>query len=164
MLEMLTTYFNGEKYAGLLLAAVAMGLLIVAAIMFRAGPAFRSFALTVAVLALAQIALGVGLYLRTGPQVDRLVEQLRADPAAFAAAETPRMARVQRNFVIIEYVELAIILVTAIAAIALRGRPDVTGVALGLLITASMLLAFDIFAERRGAEYETAIRDLQRSL
>ena len=35
--------------------------------------------MTAGILALVQIALGVGLYFRTGPQVDRIVEQLQRD-------------------------------------------------------------------------------------
>ena len=63
------------------------------------------------------------------------------------------MARVQRNFVVIEYIELFIIVTTAVAAVYLKARPGPSGVLLGLLISASVLLAFDLIAERRGAEY-----------
>lgn len=45
------------------------------------------------------------------------------------------MARVQKNFVIIEYIELFIIVVTAAAAVSLKARPGLAGVALGLLIS-----------------------------
>lgn len=57
----------------------------------------------------------------------------------------------------VEYVELALIMITAIVAIAQKGRPGVTGVALGLLIGAAVLLAFDLVAERRGAVYLDAL-------
>lgn len=157
MQESLVVYFNGEKYAGLLLAAIAVAMMVAAIIIFRAGAGFRSFALTLVIAAIAEIALGVGLYVRTGTQVSRLEEQLRRDAPAFYAAEAPRMARVQRNFVIVEYVELALILVSALAAVALKTRPGPAGIALGLLIAASMVLAFDVFAERRGAEYTAAL-------
>jgi len=150
-------YFNGEKHAGLLLAGVSVAVLIAATLLFRARLDPRSFAITLGVLALAQMALGVGLYLRTGPQVSRLVEQLHSDATGFHAAEGARMARVQGNFVVVEYVELLIIIVTAITAVTQKTRPDLTGVALGLLVSASLLLAFDLIAERRGAEYLAAI-------
>jgi len=157
MQDAMTVYFNGEKYAGLLLAGVATALLVAAAIMFRARLDLRAFALTLGILALAQIVLGVGLYLRTGPQVSRLVAQLHSDAAGFRAAESARMARVQSNFVVVEYVELAVIILTAVAAVAQKHAPGRSGIALGLLISASMLLAFDVIAERRGAEYLSAI-------
>lgn len=108
-------------------------------------------------MAVAQVALGLGLYLRAGPQVSRLLGQLSSDAAAFKSAEGARMARVQSNFVVIEYVELLIIVVTAFAAATQKARPGLTGIALGLLISASFLLAFDLVAERRGADYVAAI-------
>ncbi len=49
------------------------------------------------------------------------------------------MARVQRSFVVVEYVELLIIIVTAVVAVAQKTRPALAGVALGLLISASLL-------------------------
>jgi hypothetical protein len=119
----LTTYFEGEKSAGLLIAAI-----------------------------------GVGLHLRTGPQVSSLIAQLGSDGARFFADEGARMARAQRNFVIIQYVELAVIVTAAIAAFALKNRFSLTGIALGLLCHAAFLLAFDLVAERRGDIYLTALR------
>lgn len=67
------------------------------------------------------------------------------------------MARVQRTFIIVEYVELFVVVVTALTAISSKARPGLMGVALGLLISASVLLAFDLVAERRGAEYLSSI-------
>src|SRR5688572_2784575 len=130
MQHALTIYFDGEKYAGLLLAAAAAGVLVAAAVIFRARMDLRSFAITLGVLALAEIALGVGLYVRTGPQVTRLVEQLHADAPALRSAEGERMARVQRNFVIVEYVEVTLIVLAALVALTQKGRPVLTGIAL----------------------------------
>jgi hypothetical protein len=157
MLDALTVYLDGEKSAGLFLAGIAAAALVAAVILFRTGPNLRSFALTVGILALPEIALGIGLYLRTGPQVSGLVQQLGRDAGAFRSAERVRMTRVQRNFVVIEYVELMSIIATALLAISQKARPGVSGVALGILINAAMLLAFDVIAERRGADYLAAI-------
>lgn len=65
MQDALTVYFNGEKYAGLMLAGIALAVIIAATIMFRAGAGFRAFSVTLGIVALAEIALGIGLYLRT---------------------------------------------------------------------------------------------------
>ena len=157
MQDALTLYFNGEKYAGLLLAGMAFAALVASAVMWRAGSPLRPFSTTVGFFALAEIALGGGLYLRTGPQVNRLDEQLRSDPQSFYSSEAARMRRVQRNFVIVEYVEVVIIVTAAIAALSLKSRSGPAGVALGLLINASVVFAFDVFAERRGAEYVSAL-------
>jgi hypothetical protein len=86
-----------------------------------------------------------------------LLSQLGADSARFFTDETTRMARVQVNFIMIQYVELAVIVIAAITAIALKNRFWLSGIALGLLCHAACLLAFDIVAERRGAVYVAAI-------
>jgi hypothetical protein len=163
MQEALAVYFDGEKHAGLVLTGIAVAVMIAAIVMFRAGAGFRSFALTLTIAALAEIALGVGLYLRTGPQVRRLEQQFLSAPAQYYREEGARMARVQRTFVVVEYIELFVIVATAVAAVFLKTRSSITGVALGLLITAAVLLAFDLFAERRGAKYVAAIASGGRS-
>jgi hypothetical protein len=157
MHDALTVYFNGEKSAGLVLAGLATTAIVFASLLFRAGGGFRSFATTLVLLALAEAALGVGLHARTGPQVRGLEDQLRSDSPSFYSAERARMARVQRNFVLVEYVEALLIVTTALAALFLKTHSGLLGVALGLLINGSVLLAFDLFAERRGAEYLEAI-------
>ena len=52
--------------------------------------------------------------------------------------------------------------VAAIVAVARKGSYTVTGVALGLLINAAILLAFDLLAERRGAVYLAVIEAARR--
>jgi len=155
----LTIYFNGEKNAGLFIAVVGAAIVAAAVVLFRARSDFRSFALTLGIVALVEIAIGVGLYLKTDPQVGRLRAQLDSSPSNLYADEGARMARVQRNFVVIEYVEVALIIVTAVVAIARKSNVTLTGVALGLLINAALLLAFDLLAERRGAAYLAALEN-----
>jgi hypothetical protein len=58
--------------------------------------------------------------------------------------------------------EVALILVSAIVAVAGKDSHAVAGVALGLLINASLLLTFDLLAERRGAAYLTVIEAARR--
>jgi hypothetical protein len=164
MHDALTTYFDGEKSAAVLIAGIGAAALALAVVLYQPRWGLRSFAVTLAVLALIEIAIGVGLYLRTGPQVANLLAQLGSDSARFVAEEGARMTRVQRTFVIIQYVELAVIVTTAISAIALKHRLMLSGVALGLLIHAAFLLAFDIVAERRGAIYLSEIRTRSAAL
>jgi len=157
MHDALTIYFDGEKNAGLFLAGVGVAVIAAAVFMLRSRVGLRSFAVTLIVLAVAEIALGVGLYLRTGPQVSRLVAQMSSAETRFYADEGTRMARVQKNFVTVEYIEVAIIILSAIVALTQKSRPGIAGVALGLLIHGAILLAFDLIAERRGTAYEAAI-------
>lgn len=164
MQDAMTVYFDGEKNAGLLIAGIGVAALALAAVFYQPRWGLRSFAVALAVLALVEIAIGVGLYLRTGPQVASLLTQLGSDSTRFFADEGARMARVQRNFVIIQYIELTVIVTAAIAAIALKNRFWLSGIALALLCHAAFLLAFDLVAERRGAIYLTELRTRSAAL
>lgn len=158
MQDALLSYFNGEKYAALVLTGLGIIALVAAAVFFPPRWGLRSFAVTLGILALIEIALGVGLYLRTGLQVSALLGQLGTDAPRLLAEEGARMARVQRNFIIVQYVEVAVIVGAAVVAMALKGRVTASGVALGLLIHAAVLLTFDMVAERRGALYVNALQ------
>jgi len=157
MQDALLAYFNGEKNSGLLLTGLGVIGIAAAALFSQPRWGLRSFAVTLAIFALVEIALGIGLYVRTGPQVTGLLAQLGSDAARFFSDEGARMARVQRNFVVVQYVEVAVITIGAIVAVAQKGRFWHSGIALGFVINAALLLAFDLVAERRGAGYVAAI-------
>jgi hypothetical protein len=163
MQDAVMTYFDGEKSAGLLLVGIGALGIAAALLFYQPRWGLRSLAVTLGILALAEIALGAGLYLRTDPQVRSLVTQLESEPRRFHSDEVARMNRVQRTFVVIQYVEVAVIIVSALVALTMKSRVGIAGVALGLLINAAFLLAFDIVAERRGALYLAAIEAQRRS-
>src|SRR2546421_10181314 len=127
MRDTLLAYFAGEKHAGLMVGALGLCGLLAAAILYQPRWELRSFAVTLAVFALAELAIGVGLYLRTGPQVERLLAQLAADAGRLFGDESARMTRVQRNFVFLEYGWLVAIAAAAIVAVAQKGRFFVSG-------------------------------------
>lgn len=57
----------------------------------------------------------------------------------------------------------ALAVTLGLLALMWKDRPGASGVALGLLISAAFLLAFDIIAERRGAAYLQALQALRTS-
>lgn len=67
MHDALITYFSGEKQAGLLLTGLGILGLAAAVIFVQPRWGLRSFGITLAVFALIEMAIGVGLYLRAGP-------------------------------------------------------------------------------------------------
>jgi hypothetical protein len=129
-------------------------MLITAVVLFPAKLELRSFAITVGVWSLLQLGIGMGLFLKTDAQVATLQSQL----ATSKETELPRMEKVQRNFVVLEVVWVVMIIAGALVAWRLKESSAVCGVALGILINASVLLAFDIVAERRGAVYLAALK------
>lgn len=159
MREAILTYFEGEQNAGLVAAIFAFLGLAAAGFLFERRASLRPLAITLVVAAILDLALGAALFFRTGPQVRSLVAQLASEERLFYAAETLRMIRVQKSFVILEYAWVALIVACLAAALTMRKRrPAISGVAFGLLLNFCFLLAFDLVAERRGAAYLTAIQ------
>ena len=151
-----SSYFTGEKRAGACLAV--LGILLLGAAVF-ASDGRRALAVTVGTLAVIEIGIGLGLFLRTGPQVNRLMAQLDSDPPAFTAAEDRRMTRVQRNFVVVKRAEFVVGAAALLGMLALGRGTTLREIALGLLPHAVLLFGFDAIAERRGAAYLEAIKD-----
>lgn len=94
---------------------------------------------------------------RESAVVGRTQLRERDEFGSFQDAIPNLLVRVQRNFVVVQYIEVAVIVIAAITAFAQKSRFWVAGVALGLLLNAALLLAFDLVAERRGAAYLAAI-------
>lgn len=160
MRDALLAYFDGEKSAGLVLALVGLGKLAVAiALVLRAGPGTRPFAIALAVLAALELVVGGALFARTPGQVASLLATLESEPATFYARESARMAAVQKTFVRLELVWTAILVGGAATAIALKQKPVPAGIASALVLGAGLFLAIDLVAERRGAAYELALRE-----
>jgi hypothetical protein len=157
MREALLTYFEGEKLAGLLAAAVGLVSLAAAAVFFQPRWDLRPFAVVLGVVGLVELAVGLGLWVRTGPQVERLLAQLVTDANRFYTEEGARMVKVQKNFITLERVWIGLLGVSTFVALTQKSRPVPFGVALGLMLHAAFFLAFDLVAERRGAEYLVSI-------
>jgi hypothetical protein len=150
----LLAYFAAEKQGALLIAAIGVAAGALAAYLWFAGGPFRAMAVPLAVIGLGQLALGVGLFARTDPQIARLLGGLRARPQATVQAELARMERVNRSFKVIETVEAAAIVIGVALALGVRSRHPVwAAVGMGILVQAAVTLVFDLFAERRALAY-----------
>ena len=157
--ESLAVYFAGEKSAGLVLAVIGALALAWGGLIYRNGAGdLRGVLWPVMLVGALQLAVGVGLYARTDGQVAALRAQLDREPPAFLAAERPRMAKVQRNFIVIEWVEVVLLVVGVALALGRKGSVVPWGVGAGMVVQAGVMLAFDLLAERRGAAWLDALR------
>lgn len=157
MQDVLLEYFTGEKFAGVVVAIAGAIGLVAAALLFAPRWELRPFAVVLAIMGLLELTVGLGLWLRTGPQVDQLLALHASDPARMIADETARMTRVQANFVRLEIVWVVLFVACAAVAFTQRGRPVLWSAALGVLLHAAFLFVFDSIAERRGAVYLAAL-------
>lgn len=161
MLDTLTAYFTGEKHGAIALMILGGVALTACLVLVATKSDYRAMAIPVGLVALLQVVIGVGLYVRTDPQVDALVAQHTAEPAAMVAAETARMDTVMRSFEIIKIVELVLIVVGVGLTHAFAHRPAIHAVGVGLIIQATVMLVFDLTAERRAVPYVEALHAVE---
>jgi hypothetical protein len=157
-MDPLASYFDGEKQGALWCVGLGCAAAMLAAWLWRAHHPFRAMAAPLALIALAQLALGAGLWARTDGQVAELRAGLVAEPGPARERELGRMERVNANFKWIEIVEAALIALGVGLALTMRARPTLMAVGMGLVLQASVMLVFDLFAERRADVYTTWLR------
>jgi len=154
--DALTTYFDGEKSAGLVLVGVGAIACVWAVVVRRGVSDAAGMFWPVVVIGALQLAIGAGLAARTPSQVAGLRAQMASAPSEMLAAETQRMQKVQRSFVVIEVVELVLLVVGVALALGFKGTYRAE-VGMGLALQAAVMLVFDLLAERRGALYLAAL-------
>jgi hypothetical protein len=160
MRDALATYFGLEKVWALSIAAVGLALLGLAVWLWLARGEYRGMAVPLGVIALIEIGVGLGVGLRTDGQVAQLVAQLDASPAALASTELTRMAGVMRTFQLIKIVELVLFASGVALTYVMRSSAFAFAAGVGLVAQTSLMLLFDLFAERRAEPYVRALEQL----
>jgi len=153
----LATYFQGERTAGWFLLALGVCGLGFGLWLHRGGGALRAMLWPMALVGALQIAVGLGLALKTPSQVATLEASLAADPVAARSHERARMEAVMARFRTILWVELAVILV-GLALTLQHDRPSWQSLGAGLVVQGGVMLAFDLFAQQRGVPYLAWLR------
>lgn len=156
--EPLLHYFTGEKAGAVVCIVLGIVAVLFATWAWRSHAAFRAMAIPIGFVGLAQLALGVGLWARTDKQVASLQAGLTVEPVAARQTELLRMERVNASFRVVEAIEAVLIVAGLALALAFRGRQTLTAVGMGVLLQASVMLVFDLFAEHRAHIYTTWLR------
>jgi hypothetical protein len=157
-MEQLHRYFDGERQAGMLAAALGVASIAFAVWLFRSGSPFRAMWIPLALVGLAQLGVGIGLNVRTGPQVAALVDGLDETHEETKRTEIARMDRVVKNFAILKLVWIVLMAVSVGLIMTMRSRPAAVGVGMALVVEAAVMLAFDVFAEARADVYLSWLR------
>ncbi len=153
----LTTYFQGERAAGWFLLALGVCGAGFGLWLHRGGGALRAMLWPMALVGALQVAVGLGLALKTPGQVATLEASLSAEPAAARTQERTRMEAVMGRFRTIVWVEIGVVLLGLALALQ-HGRPSWQGLGAGLVIQGGVMLAFDLFAQQRGVQYLAWLR------
>ncbi len=158
-LEVLRTYFRGERLEALIFIAplgVASVAFAVSLLRDERSPFTWGVAVPFLVLGLALLAVGLGVGLRTGSQVEELLRLSQTDAGGMIALEAARMAKVNAWWPI--YLRTW----TAFALVGLGLRFGVhkdwaLGLGTALLFFAGVGFMIDGFAERRAKPYTAAL-------
>jgi hypothetical protein len=157
MNDPIALYFTGEKNAGVLCVVLAVLSVALTLWVWRVHPPLRAIAAPLLLIGLIQLAIGLTLASQTRLQVASLRHDLASQPETARAQELARMDRVNRNFTRIKIVE-AVLIVAALALILAFRSSALVAIGLGLLLQTSVMLVFDVFAERRAQVYTTWLR------
>lgn len=154
-MDPIDAYFDAERAESVVF--VAVGLIALALAAFGAfvvrTPAWRGAATTLALVALVQLVVGGAVYLRTPQDQARAHALLAGDRAQLRAVEVPRMQLVMGNFVVYRWVEIALVVLGAVAIAFGAAGSLVRGAGAGLAAQSALMLVLDWFAERRGDDY-----------
>jgi len=104
------------------------------------------------------ICLSVAL--RSDADLARVTSMIESDRAGLATKELPRMAAVMRNFTVIISIEVLFLVASISTLLFMNLSVHTKGVMTGLLMQASWLFIFDMFARSRGADYYNYLRSV----
>lgn len=154
-MDAVNSYFDAERAESLLFVLVGALALLTSAyfLIVRRQPFFRGLALPLIAVALIQLAVGATVFVRSPRDAARVNAALQSDRAHIAAVELPRMKAVIRNFVLYRWIEIVLLLAGVVTLLAAAKGTLVRGAGLGLALQSALMLALDLFAERRAQVY-----------
>jgi len=153
--SMIQSYFQAEKKGGFL--AMAIGIVACAiggGVLLSAGPPFYTgISIPLVVIGFLEILVGAKVARRSDLQADDLEKLLAESPVEFQALESPRMAVILRNFILLKWVEIAFIAIGLVLILLNQENNFPKGLGTGLFAQGLFMLFFDLIAEKRGKKY-----------
>jgi hypothetical protein len=158
LLGVLRHYFAEELKESWVFVLAGCLALAAGAWLWRTQSAFKHALWPLAAIAVIQLAVGGAIIARTPSQQAGLEQGLQRDPKATRDAEIARLLRVLDGFRFYKLAEMALLAVALGLALLMPHHPIARGVALGLLLQASLMLAADLVAEHRAELYLDVLR------
>ena len=162
-------YFTAEKSESLLFIFIGIAAIIAAIVFlfFLKTNFYKGMALPLLLIALIQITVGYTVYKRSDNDRQRNVYAYDLNPSELKIKEIPRMEKVNKNFVLYRWIEIALAVAGLTLIILYRSNTDrsfLYGLGLGLLIQALIMLGADYFAEARAKEYTKGLKEFTQKI
>jgi len=151
-------YFIAEKQESLLflIIGIVAVILAIAFYFFMKTSLYKGAAIPLILIGLIQVVVGFTVYKRSDDDRIRNVYSYDMNPGQMKQDELPRMEKVNRNFVVYRWVEIAFAAIGILLIIKMRGNESGMfwyGFGIALMIQAFIMLGADYFAEERAHRY-----------
>jgi hypothetical protein len=162
-------YFMAEKQESLVfvIIGVAAVLAAVAFYFFLKTSFLKGAVIPLLVVGLIELVVGFSVYKRSDSDRIRIVYAYDMNPAELKMKEVPRMEKVNSNFVIYRWIELALLVTGIILSMVYGQNPGRSfwyGFGIALTLQAGIMLAADYFAEKRALEYTRGLKSYTREM
>ncbi|HMO61211.1 MAG TPA: hypothetical protein PKC39_01355 [Ferruginibacter sp.] len=155
-------YFIAEKIAGLVFLCLGIAAVILALVFFFGLKTnfYKGAAIPLFIVGLIITSIGFTIYNRSDADRIRNTYAYDMNPGELKNKELPRMQKVLKNFVLVKYAEVALLIVGLFLFIYHRNSTEHIfwkGFGLTLAIMAVIALAADYAAEKRAKTYSTGL-------
>lgn len=162
-------YFNAEKGESLLFIIIGVAAIILAIVFFFIIKSswYKGAAIPFFVIGMMHLVVGYTVYNRSDADRTRNVYAYDMNPTELKTKELPRMEKVNRNFVVYRYIEIALLVVGLVLIVLYRSQPDKNfwmGLGVALAIEAIISLGADHFAEKRAKIYTEGLKNFVQKL
>ena len=163
-MNVVSHYFNEEKkestlflFIGLLAIAISIFYLTV-----KKEPFFNGISYAFISIGLVQLVVGLTVYMRSDLDTVRVNHYIEREKMNINNFEIPRMEVVMKNFVIYQWVEIALIAVGILFIFLFDQKSLGRGLGIGMALQSFIMLFLDYFAEKRGKEYLSFLTSLSK--
>ncbi|HEX5668078.1 MAG TPA: hypothetical protein VFX73_04685 [Chitinophagaceae bacterium] len=162
-------YFMAEKQESLVFVIIGVAA-VLAAIAFYfllKSSFFKGAVIPLVLVGLIELVVGYTVYKRSDGDRIRNVYAYDMNPAELKMKEIPRMEKVNRNFVIYRWVELALLVAGLILSMVYGQNPGRSfwyGFGIALSLQAGIMLVADYYAEKRALEYTRGLQSYTREM
>lgn len=165
MVDPMIAYFKAEKTESFLfiLAAFIAGGISVWMFLKLKDSFLTGLSIPLLAVAVIQLIVGSTVYFKTDKQVANLANTYSENIQDFINKEKPRMNKVVSSFKIYKWIEAAFVVAGLLMIFFVSEKNIWMGVGLGLLLQGTLMIAFDLFAERRAEVYLNWLNSLAGS-